>query len=92
MRAKNLFGMKNLGRVVAFALAGVMAFGGIAPMRAQATDGATGVLYPQYIGGVYQYNAGDIFGAATHVHLFGNKVTTSAHTHGNIMAEKRDIQ
>ncbi|MDE6529209.1 MAG: hypothetical protein K2K96_00385, partial [Lachnospiraceae bacterium] len=34
----------------------------------------------------YVYAEGDIFGAATHVHLFGRNVTSTAHTHGNVFA------
>lgn len=34
----------------------------------------------------YVYKSGDIFGAATHVHLFGRNVTSTAHTHGNVFA------
>lgn len=88
MRAK-LFGMKKRMRAMAIGLATMLVVGSVNVMEVSA-EGVSGLEYPQWneSTGTYQYNSGDIFGAATHVHFFGKNVTTTGvHTHGNIMAE-----
>ncbi len=90
MRTKKLFSMKKLCKVMALGLAGVLVLGSLNVMNVQA-EGT--IIYPKYDqeSGKYTYNENDVFGAATHVHLFGHEVTTSAHTHGNIMAEVANL-
>ena len=91
MRTKKLFSMKKFSRFMALGLAGVLVLGSLNVMNVQAAPGD--IIYPKYdqASGEYKYNPADIFGAATHVHLFGHEVTTSAHTHGNVMAEVADL-
>lgn len=90
MRTKKLFSMKKAMRAMALSLATVLVVGSLNVMEVSAGADTT-VTYPQYKDGEYAYSSGDIFGAATHVHLFGNYVKTSAHTHGNVMAEVADL-
>lgn len=93
MMSKKLFGLKKGMRAIALGLAAVLTVGSLNVMDVEAA-GVTGLSYPKYdvtesspTYGTYIYNSGDIFGAATHVHLFGESVTTTGvHTHGNIMA------
>ncbi len=88
MRTK-LFSMKKLMRAMALGLATMLVVGSVNVMEVSA-EGVSGLEYPKWneTTGTYQYNSGDIFGAATHVHFFGKNVTTTGvHTHGNIMAE-----
>lgn len=86
MRTKKLFSMKKAMRAMALSLATVLVVGSLNVMEVSAED--PGIIYPKYNQetGKYTFNEKDVFGAATHVHLFGNEVTTSAHTHGNVMA------
>ena len=95
MISKKLFGLKKGMRAIALGLAAVLTVGSLNVMDVEAA-GVTGLTYPKYdatesspTSGTYIYNSGDIFGAATHVHLFGEEVkTTGVHTHGNIMANE----
>jgi len=89
MRTKKLFSMKKVMRTMALGLATMLVVGSVNVMEVEA-EGVSGLQYPKWneTSGTYQYNSGDIFGAATHVHFFGKNVTTTGvHTHGNIMAE-----
>ena len=94
MRTKKLFGMKKVMRTMALGLAAMLVAGSLNVMEVEAA-GVDGLDYPKYdtdpnsaTYGTYIYNSEDVFGAATHVHLFGLEVTTTGvHTHGNIMAE-----
>lgn len=90
MRTKKLFSMNKIKRAMAITLATLLVVGSVNVMEVSA-GASNSATYPKYdaADGEYVYNSGDIFGAATHVHLFGNKVTTTGvHTHGNIMAEE----
>lgn len=92
MRTKKLFSMKKVMRTMALGLATMLVVGSVNVMEVEA-GGVANLEYPEYdsAAGTYNYNSADIFGAATHVHLFGNYVKTSAHTHGNVMAETADL-
>ncbi len=95
MMSKKLFGLKKGMRAIALGLAAVLTVGSLNVMNVEAA-GVDGLSYPKYdttesspTYGTYIYNTNDIFGAATHVHLFGESVTTTGvHTHGNIMANE----
>ena len=91
MRIKKLFGMKKFMRTMALGLAAVLTVSGLGVMEAEAA--AKDIIYPKYdtTTGKYTYNEKDVFGAATHVHLFGYNVKTTVHTHGNVMAENADL-
>jgi len=98
MRTNRLFGMNKIKRAMAITLATLLVVGSVNVMEVSAVDSSdmpsvADVNYPQYdtTTGKYVYPASDIFGAATHVHLFGLNVTSTGHTHGNIMAENADI-
>ncbi|MBQ3517559.1 MAG: hypothetical protein IJA29_10090 [Lachnospiraceae bacterium] len=89
MRTKRLFGMKKFMRTMALGLAAMLVAGSLNVMEAEAA-GVAGLTYPKWdaVSSTYQYNSSDIFREATHVHFFGENVTTTGvHTHGNIMAE-----
>lgn len=90
MISKKLFGLKKGMRAIALGLAAVLTVGSLNVMDVEAGK-VDNLAYPKYdtASGTYIYNSGDIFGAATHVHLFGESVTTTGvHTHGNIMANE----
>ena len=89
MRTKKLFSMKKVMRTMALGLATMLVVGSVNVMEVEADN----VFSPYYntTSGKYEYNPADVFGVATHVHLFGNKVTTTAHTHGNVMATRADL-
>ena len=95
MRTNRLFSMNKIKRAMAITLATLLVVGSVNVMEVSAAGApaATEVTYPQYdiTTGKYVYPASDVFGAATHVHLFGLNVTSSGHTHGNIMAENANI-
>ena len=88
MRTKRLFGMKKLSRLVALGVAGILVAANLNVMNVQAAEGD--IIFPMYNQetGLYTFNENDVFGAATHVHLFGYNVTTSAHTHMVILWPK----
>lgn len=89
MRTKKLFSMKKAMRTMALGLAAMLVVGSLNVMEVEA-GGVAGLTYPGWdaASGTYQYNNSDIFREATHVHFFGENVTTTGvHTHGNIMAE-----
>jgi len=92
MRTKRLFGMKKVMRTMALGLAAMLVAGSLNVMEASALE-KDGIIYPGYdaTSGLYTFNPNDVFGAATHVHLFGHEVKTTVHTHGNVMAEVADM-
>ena len=92
MRTKRLFGMKKFMRTMALGLAAMLVAGSLNVMEASALE-KDGIIYPGYdeTSGLYTFNPNDVFGAATHVHLFGHEVKTTVHTHGNVMAEVADM-
>ncbi len=78
---------RNTKRFMALGLAAIVTVMSVNPMQVVAAAQSTTPTYDSATG-KYNFYSGDIFGAATHVHLFGREVsTTGVHTHGNIMAE-----
>ncbi len=81
--------VKNWKRIAAVIMAAIMVVGSVnlsdIVVNAIGTNGYSGNPYYNTNDG-YVYAEGDIFGAATHVHLFGRNVTSTAHTHGNVFA------
>ncbi len=90
MRTKKLFSMKKAMRTMALGLAAMLVAGSLNVMEVSAIE-KDGIVYPGYENGQYTYDRSDIFGAATHVHLFGKYVKTDVHTHGNVMALDADL-
>jgi len=81
---------KKTKRAIALGLAAIVTVMSVNPMQAVA---AGEVVKPTVntSTGAFEYNAGDLFGMATHVHLFGRTVTTTVHTHGNVVANTANL-
>ena len=75
---------KKTKRAIALGLAAVVTVMSVNPMQAVAAGETK--PYVDTASGAFVYDADELFGMATHVHLFGNSVTTTVHTHGNVVA------
>ena len=80
---------KNFKRIAAVAMAGILVLGSINLSGLSVSADNSGRRTPYYddVNHKYVYDANDILGAATHVHLFGRTVISNAHTHGNIFCQ-----